>query len=148
MQSFVIQKINKITQNRITPLCLSLNYSTYFFRDTELPRDHLWRLHIHILSQYWFFSLILFGMLSSFLSWIYLSFRDLVSLSFSFFYFFYFFKRDRFVSSRRMLIMEDIKKKKKKKKELHLYRCIISYVNFFFFFKLTSITDSFSFEYC
>lgn len=130
MQSFVIQKINKITQNRITPLCLSLNYSTYFFRDTELPRDHLWRLHIHILSQYWFFSLILFGMLSSFLSWIYLSFRDLVSLSFSFFYFFYFFKRDRFVSSRRMLIMEDIKKKK----ELHLYRYIISYMLIFFFF--------------
>lgn len=143
MQSFVIQKINKITQNRITPLCLSLNYSTYFFRDTELPRDHLWRLHIHILSQYWFFSLILFGMLSSFLSWIYLSFRDLVSLSFSFFYFFYFFKRDRFVSSRRMLIMEDIKKKKRIA-SLSLY--YILYVNFFFF--LTSITDSFSFEYC
>lgn len=131
MQSFVIQKINKITQNRITPLCLSLNYSTYFFRDTELPRDHLWRLHIHILSQYWFFSLILFGMLSSFLSWIYLSFRDFrVSLSFSFFYFFYFFKRNRFVFSRRMLIMKDIKKKK----ELHLYRYIISYMLIFFFF--------------
>lgn len=92
MQSFVIGKVNKITQkNRITPLCLSLNYSTYFFRDTGLPRDHLWRLHIHILSQYWFVSLILFGMLSSFLSWIYLSFRDLVSLSFSFCFFFHFF---------------------------------------------------------
>lgn len=147
MQSFVIGKVNKITQkNRITPLCLSLNYSTYFFRDTGLPRDHLWRLHIHILSQYWFVSLILFGMLSSFLSWIYLSFRDLVSLSFSFcfffHFFFYFFKRDRFASSRCILIMKDIIKKKKK-------NCIfiISYVNFFFFSLMNKI-DLFSFERC
>lgn len=133
MQSFVIGKVNKITQkNRITPLCLSLNYSTYFFRDTGLPRDHLWRLHIHILSQYWFVSLILFGMLSSFLSWIYLSFRDLVSLSFSFcffFHFFFYFFQKRSIRILSMHINNERYYKKKKKNCIF----IISYVNFFFF---------------
>lgn len=133
MQSFVIGKVNKITQkNRITPLCLSLNYSTYFFRDTGLPRDHLWRLHIHILSQYWFVSLILFGMLSSFLSWIYLSFRDLVSLSFSFcffFSFFFLFFQKRSIRILSMHINNERYYKKKKKNCIF----IISYVNFFFF---------------
>lgn len=127
MQSFVIGKVNKITQkNRITPLCLSLNYSTYFFRDTGLPRDHLWRLHIHILSQYWFVSLILFGMLSSFLSWIYLSFRDLVSLSFSFCFFFHFFFYFFQKRSIRILSMHINNERyyKKKKKELHLYHIL------------------------
>lgn len=133
MQSFVIGKVNKITQkNRITPLCLSLNYSTYFFRDTGLPRDHLWRLHIHILSQYWFVSLILFGMLSSFLSWIYLSFRDLVSLSFSFCFFFHFFLffQKRSIRILSMHINNERYYKKKKKKNCIF---ITSYVNFFFF---------------
>lgn len=125
-------------------LCLSLNYSTYFLRDTGLPRDHLWRLHIHILYQYWFVSLILFGMLSSFLSWIYLSFRDLVSLSFSFYFFFYFLKKE--IDSHPLdactLMMKNIKKIKK---ELHLYRCVISN---FFFFSLKNKIDLFSFERC
>lgn len=106
-------------------LCLSLNYSTYFLRDTGLPKDHLWRLHIHILYQYWFVSLILFGMLSSFLSWIYLSFRDLVSLSFSFLFFFLFSKkRDRFASSRCMHI-NDEKYLKNKKRIASLSLCYI-----------------------
>lgn len=132
MQSFVIEKVNKITQkNRITPLCLSLNYSTYFFRDTGLPRDHLWRLHIHILSQYWFVSLILFGMLSSFLSWIYLSFRDLVSLSFSFCFFFHFFFLFFQKRSIRILSMHINNERYYKKKKNCIF--IISYVNFFFF---------------
>lgn len=133
MQSFVIGKVNKITQkNRITPLCLSLNYSTYFFRDTGLPRDHLWRLHIHILSQYWFVSLILFGMLSSFLSWIYLSFRDLVSLSFSFcffFHFFFYFFQKRSIRILSMHINNERYYKKKKKRIASL-----SYFTLIFFF--------------
>lgn len=132
MQSFVIGKVNKITQkNRITPLCLSLNYSTYFFRDTGLPRDHLWRLHIHILSQYWFVSLILFGMLSSFLSWIYLSFRDLVSLSFSFCFFFSFFFLFFQKRSIRILSMHINNERYYKKKKRNCI-FITSYVNFFF----------------
>lgn len=147
MQSFVIGKVNKITQkNRITPLCLSLNYSTYFFRDTGLPRDHLWRLHIHILSQYWFVSLILFGMLSSFLSWIYLSFRDLVNLSFSFcffFHFFFYFFQKRSIRILSMHINNERYYKKKKRNCIF----IISYVNFFFF-SLTNKIDLFSFERC